>query len=353
MSSDIVPAAANLPAHPDTLISDSTRDRIERSVPENTRLAYERQWNAFTAWCATADRSCLPATAETLAEYVSHLADLDRAPSTIEQAIAAVRTIHRQQGHQAQPDTAGALAVLKAHKRDRAAAGKRKRKAPPVTLAPLRAMIDATDPDTLAGLRDRVLLVLGFAMMARRSELAALRIEDLSFTDDGLTVLIRASKTDQDAVGTEVNIPRGSHPDTDPVRVVQAWLDALALTAKESVKRESDPDRKAELLKAVTSGPLLRRINRWGRKLQGDGGMSGAAVNERVQALAMAAGLEGAKQFTAHGLRAGGPTEAAKKKTPVAFIAEHGRWSAKSPQVHEYVRAVDKWEDNPMRGIGL
>ena len=101
----------------------------------------------------------------------------------------------------------------------------------------------------------------------------------------------------------------------------------------------------------MTFGPLLRRINRWGQLQYG--GMSGAAINERVQALAAAAGLDGAELFTAHGLRAGGPTEAAKQKTPIAFIAAHGRWSPNSPQVHGYVRAVDKWEDNPMRGIGL
>ncbi|MCG6497634.1 site-specific integrase [Kitasatospora sp. A2-31] len=332
MSSELVPASVNLPAHPDNLISDSTRDRIARSVPENTRAAYERQWNTFTSWCSTTGRTPLPATAETLAEYVGHLADLDRAPSTIEQGIAAVRTAHRHAGHPGLPDTAGALAVLKAHRHERAEAGKRKRKAPPVTLAPLRAMIDATDPTKLAGLRDRALLVLGFAMMARRSELAALHIPDLAFTDDGLTVLIRKSKTDKEAVGAEVTIPRGSHPDTDPVRVVQAWLAALAKDG-------------------VTDGVLLRRINRWDQ-LQ-DGGMSGAAVNERVRHLAEKAGVPDAGKFTAHGLRAGGPTEAAKAGTPVAFIAEHGRWSPMSPQVHEYVRAVDRWRDNPMRGIGL
>jgi integrase len=332
MENSLAPIPAQPVASTDLEVSDSTRDRIRRSVPENTRIAYTRQWAQFTAWCESAGRSATPATAQTLAEYVSHLADLDRAPSTIEQAIAAIRTAHRTAGHRGLPETEAALAVLKVHKRDRAAAGKRKRKAPPVTLKPLRAMITATDPETLAGKRDRVLLVLGFSMMARRSELAALRIEDVRFTDDGLTVLIRSSKTDQGAVGAEVNIPNGVHPATDPVRVVRAWLAALAEHG-------------------VTHGPLLRRINRWGQ-LQ-DGGLSGAAINERVQALAAKAALDNAELFTAHGLRAGGPTEAAKKKTPVAFIAAHGRWSPNSPQVHGYVRAVDDWEDNPMRGIGL
>ncbi|WP_042400372.1 tyrosine-type recombinase/integrase [Streptacidiphilus carbonis] len=332
MSAELVPASVPLPATVDSTVSDSTRDRLDRSVPENTRRAYARQWNIFTDWCGSTGRTPMPATAHTLAEYVSHLADLDRAPSTIEQAIAAIRTAHRTAGHRGLPETDAALAVLKVHRRDRAAAGKRKRKAPPVTLKPLRAMIEATDPKTPKGLRDRALIVLGFAAMARRSELAALQIEDIRFTDDGLTVLVRSSKTDQDAVGAEAHIPHGVHPDTDPVRVVRAWLQVLA---------EHD----------VTAGPLLRRINRWGQ-LQ-PGGMSGAAVNEAVQRLAEAAGLDGAADFTAHGLRAGGPTEAAKAGHPTSFIAEHGRWSKTSPQVLEYIRPVEKWRDNPMRGIGL
>jgi integrase len=334
MSSDLVPIADGTPdpVSADLALSASALARLDRAMPDNTRRAYERQARDFVTWCAQHGRTPLPATAQTLAEYVSHLADLDKAPSTIEQAIAAIRTAHRHAGHKGEPDTTAALAVLKVHRRDRATTGKRKRKAPPVTLDPLRKMIDAADPETLAGRRDRVLLVLGFAMMARRSELAALRIEDIRFTDDGLTVLIRTSKTDQAAEGAEVHIPRGVHPDTDPVRVVRAWLSGLA---RHDVK----------------AGPLLRRINRWDQ-LQ-PGGMSGAAINGRVRHLAAAAGLPNAPDFTAHGLRAGGPTEAAKAGHPVSFIAEHGRWSKTSPQVMEYIRPVDKWRDNPMRGIGL
>lgn len=327
---DIEPRPAEVVPHdPNTVLAPAALDRLDRSIPDNTKTAYRRQARDFVAWCEERGRDTLPASAQTLADYVSHLCDLDRAPSTIEQAIATIRVAHREAGHDGKPDTRAALRILKTHKRDRAEAGKRKRKAPPVTLAVLRAMVDVADPATLAGRRDRVMLILGFAMMARRSELAALRIDDVTFTDDGLTILIRQSKTDQEAAGAEVNIPHGVHPDTDPVRVVRAWLDALG----------------------AAEGPLLRAINRWDQ-LQ-PGGMSGAAINERVRKLAIDAGVPNAVTFTAHGLRAGGPTEAAKAGQPVSFIADHGRWSKTSPQVLEYIRPVDKWRDNPMRGIGL
>jgi integrase len=192
-------------------------------------------------------------------------------------------------------------------------------------------MVEVTDATTPKGLRDRLILILGFAMMARRSELAALRIDDISFTDDGLVVRIRMSKADQDAVGAEVHIPHGVHADTDPVRLVRAWLGKLGA-------------------QGVTAGALLRRIDRRGNV--GDD-LKPASINDIVRSLAVKADLPNAASYTAHGLRAGGPTEAAKAGQPVAFIAEHGRWSKTSPQIMEYIRPVDKWQDNPMRGIGL
>jgi len=163
---------------------------------------------------AASGRAELPATAETLTEYVAHLADAGHAPATIEQAIAAIRTAHRTAGHRGQPDTEGARLVLRGHRRQRASAGHRARQATPVTIDTLRAMIEHCDPATAIGLRDRVALVLGVALMGRRSELVALDLADLTETPDGLEVLIRASKTDQDAHGAIIAIPHGQHADT-------------------------------------------------------------------------------------------------------------------------------------------
>jgi len=184
--------AGALAGHTDTdrSVSDATRRRIIDAVPANTVRAYARQWAAFTTWCAAAGRAALPATAETLAEYVAHLADAGRAPATIEQTVAAIRTAHRAAGHRDQPDTEGARLVLRGHRRQRAAAGRRARQAPPVTIEALRAMVEHCDPTTTIGLRDRVALVLGLALMGRRSELAALEISDVIETPDGLEVLI-------------------------------------------------------------------------------------------------------------------------------------------------------------------
>ncbi len=319
----------------DHAVSESTRARIIDGAAANTRKAYARQLERFTGWCAERGRIALPCTAETLAEYVSHLCDQSMSPSSIEQAIATIRTTHRLAGFEHRPDTAAARLVLRAHRRTLAEQGTRKRKAPPITLEMLRAMIEATPADTLAGLRDRALLVLGWALMGRRSELAGLRLGDVYESPDGLEVTIRASKTDQDAHGEIVAIPRGVHAETDPVRVLRAWLAALA----------AHDDSASDL-----NARLLRSVNRWGKP---GTAIDTESINRAVRAAAIRAGIPNAERVTAHSLRAGGATAAYKAGAPVSVIAQHGRWAENSPVVLGYIRAVDKWTDNPMRGIGL
>lgn len=318
-------------ANPDRAVSERTRTRIADGMSDNTRKAYDRNLNAFTAWCSSAARSPLPCTAETLAEYVTVLCDAGRAPSSIEQVIATIRTAHRLAGFEHQPDTAAARLALRSHRRERAQTGKRTRKAPPIVLDALRAMVDASDPASTAGLRDRVLLVLGFALMGRRSELAALDLGDVVETADGLLVTIRMSKTDQDAAGEDVAIPRGQHADTDPVRILAAWRALLAENG-------------------ITGGRLLRGVDRHGRigkSISPDG------INRAVRAAGVRAKLPDADKYTAHSLRAGGATASYKAGAAVSVIAQHGRWAEGSPVVLGYIRAVDKWTSNPMNGVGL
>ena len=143
--------------------------------------------------------------------------------------------------------------------------------------------------------------------------------------------MIRASKTDQDAHGVIIAIPPGQHADTDPVRLVRAWRALLAEHGH-------------------TSGRLLRSVTRHGRI---GASLSTDAVSDLVQAAAKRAKLPHADTYSAHSLRTGGATAAYRAGAPVSTIAAHGRWSPGSPVVLSYVRAVDRWKDNALAGIGL
>lgn len=316
----------------DLYLSPVTRRRLVNGQRPNTRRSYTRQWIAFMTWCASAARVPLVATAETLAEYVAHLAERDMAPATIDQAIAVVRAAHRTAGHPKTPDTGPALLVLRDYRRERAEDGRRnQRQAPPVLIPELRRMIEACDLSTLRGLRDRLLLVLGLALMGRRSELVALGLGDVVETAEGLEVTIRTSKTDKESRGETIAIPAGTHPLTNPVAAWSDWVTCLAEHG-------------------VTSGRLLRRIDRHDNIGES---LSDSSVNTILRELAASAELANAESYTAHSLRAGGATVAYAAGVPVATIAAHGRWHPNSPVVLKYIRAVDRWRDNAMRNVGL
>jgi len=328
---ELATATARSPAGVDGTVSAATRQRMLDAVPANTRRAYARQWDSFAAWCAEHDRGALPATGESLAEYTASLADAGKAPATIEQALAAIRTAHRTAGYVDRPETTGARLVLRGYRRERTKSGRRAQQATPITIEALRRMVEASDPQTVRGLRDRVALVLGLALMGRRSELVVLELDDVTETDDGLEVLIRASKTDKESLGAVVAIPHGQHKDTDSVRLVRAWRALLAE-------------------RGITSGPLLRSVTRHGAI---GASLSAVGLNNLVREAAERAGLRNASDYSAHSLRAGGATAAYRAGAPVSVIAAHGRWAPASPVVLSYVRQIDKWRDNALAGIGL
>lgn len=336
MNDDIVPVPPAVPARRDDTVSPGTAERIRAGVPANTARSYERVWRQYTTWCEQESRTPLPATAATLADYVAHLCDEGKAPSTIEHDMAAISKHHRLAGHpKGVPDTTAANLVLRGYRRE---SGRRTRKAPPVTRDRLRLMSGACDPATLTGKRDRFLLVVGWALAGRRSELAALRLEDVAVDGDELEILIRTSKTDKDSVGEVVRVPAGEHVDTDPVSLYQAWIDALA-----------------ELGVDVTAGPLFRPVTQHDRLYRAHTGMAvrADAVHEIVQRAAKRAGLPKWQDYSGHSLRAGFATESANAGIPVSNWTRHGRWNEKSPVALGYVRTADARLDNPVRRLGL
>jgi len=328
----------------DFTISAAAVERLINAPAENTKLAHQRDWGEYERWCAAADRIALPATAQTLLEYVTYLIEEREpklAPASIDRAMGSIRAIHAERGYEDQPGIKPARRVFRAFKRQWADDGNRARKATPVKIPAIRAMIDTCDLATAAGIRDRAIILLGFGLMARRSELAGLDIADVQPGKEGLDVFIKRSKTDQEAKGREVPVLAGQHPETCPVRAVQEWIALLA---------EHD----------ITSGPLFRPIDRHGRigdDLAAAGKprvrLSGRSVAEIVRRHAVAAGLSGPSGYKGHSLRSGGASSAYEAGAPIAGIAGQGGWNEQSPVVLGYVRAVDKWKNHPMRGVGL
>ena len=100
----------------------------------------------------------------------------------------------------------------------------------PALVDDLKRML-ARLPATRVGLRDRALLLLGFAGAFRRSEDVSLDVADLDFSSAGLIVTLRRAKTDQEGRSRRLGIPYGSTDKTCPVRSVKAWLESARITS--------------------------------------------------------------------------------------------------------------------------
>jgi site-specific recombinase XerD len=163
----------------------------------STRRAYERDWRAFASWCAPRGLAAMPAAPATVAAFLASEADREFRPVTIDRRAAAIAAAHRAQDHPNPCDSGAVAAVLAGVRRQH---GTRPlRQAARLELEPLGRLLEPIDASTLAGRRDRALILVGFAAALRRAELVALDVEDLQFdTSRGLMVTIRASKTDQE-----------------------------------------------------------------------------------------------------------------------------------------------------------
>lgn len=365
-------APVSAPADPDHHLSDEAAALVARGLAANTRAAYERHWASFERWCRLRGRTALPATAATLAEYVHHLTRTTTqyggppSASTINHVLGCLQAAHKHAGQVC--DVRLARLALRAYRRgahgtDRdadvgATPGRRGRlRSAPIAVAQLRSLVHTIlaavangEVHPVRGQRDQVALVLGFAMASRSGEVAGLDIADLAFSDRGMTVTVRSSKTDQDAAGATVRIKYGRHLETCPVRLAQAWIDTLAAHG-------------------VPSGPLLRGVDARGR-LAGTpryagrtppGGspapMSNTALNDLLRTVVRLAraddpDLAEPEKYSWHGLRAGFATAAAEGGAAPTAIADHGRWKGLLMVMH-YWRGGTAWANHALDKIDL
>jgi integrase len=179
-------------------------DLAQAEKAASTRKAYGTDFRLFKAWCDAKGVSALPAAAETVAAFLAAEARTAK-PSTLGRRVAAIRYAHKLAGLPLPTDSEGVKATMRGIRRTFGSAKERK---VPAVAAKMLGMV-ATAPDKLTGLRDRALLLLGFAGAFRRSELVALGVADIEEAEAGLRVTIRRSKTDQEGQGVIIAIARG------------------------------------------------------------------------------------------------------------------------------------------------
>lgn len=347
---DQTPAALLTDEDPDSWLPPEAQEDVKAGIAKATSSAYERDFTEFAAWCASVGRRALPAAAQSVTHYISHLTRTKRektrrpyGPATLDRIIAAIRTTHRA-ANLPVPETKGAREVVAGYRKHLSEAkdpAARPKKASPAKREVLRAALGALDRTTLAGKRDAALMLLGHACATRGSELVPLDIESLIPDPEGrgfsVSVYRRKLKKWQ-----KVDVVYDDDPGLCPVHTTNALIAALA-----------DEGR--------TTGPLFLRMDRWGylapemfRDGQpiGDptGRMTTEAASDIVERSINATAIPG--RWTSHSLRRGFVNSSRDAGADIVDIGRHGGWADGSKALLGYIEEDDAFSDrNPLAQI--
>lgn len=273
-TSELVPQLRELPADraPDVPYRDRSRAR-------STVLATERDWERFCRWSVAQGVDPTLASPLTVEAYLTEHAT-SHSVATLERWLASLTVAFRTAGREPPSRTARVQDCFRGIRR---AHGRPQRQAAPLTLDLLRQCV-ARARGAFA-VRDRAMLLLGWAGALRRSELVAIRWDDLAVDPQGLRVTIGRSKTDQEGAGFVVGIPYGIDPWCCPVKALEEW-------------RSTVPASSVLLFPLVAEQVTI-------------------AVKRCVRRLGIDTSI-----FSAHSLRSGLATSAAQAGVPEREIAE-------------------------------
>lgn len=290
-------------------------------IARNTVLGYTYDLKMYETWCERFDLTPLPSAPETLALYLTFLLTEGKKITTARRRKCAIVHAHRSRGLST-PASSEISELLMGAQRLRA---EKPRQMRPISVPELRKMsADLARIGTAVAMRDRALLVVGFASALRRSNLVALMMRDIEFCRQGLTIRVEREKQDQEGKGRLIAIERGRHANTDPVRVLKDWL----------------------RLRGRQDGPLFPRLTKHRRGAHLDGQCLLRIVKNRLAAI----GVDPV-QSGAHSLRAGTVTTLGEHDVGILRIGAFTGQSAET--VRKYFRRHETWRNSPCRSLGL
>lgn len=311
---------------PSRALSTQLRDELEsakryseKSRANSTVAKYENCLKGFDAYCLERDLPNLPTVPMVVAVYLGWLADTGHAHSTCCVHVAAIDWRHRQNGYSKPSkieEDVSIAEILSGIKRDQALRKKLRKRA--LQAEHIISMIEKMPNDDSRSRRDRAILAFGVASAMRRSEIVALNMEDLEFSERGVRIAIRKSKTDQAGAGEEIAIPVGEA--VRPVSHLKKWIE----------------------IRGTAPGPVFTRFDQRGLKTLLP--MSDRAIARLVKQYALAADVD-PREIGAHSMRAGFLTDAAENDVSIAKMQQVSRHKSVDILM-QYVRSADLFKDH-------
>jgi len=308
-------------------LQEETLLNLKNSKANNTVRAYKSDFNDFGLFCAQNGFKSLPTTPDTISLYLSYLSSKDIKVSTLKRRLVSIKVLHKLKGHYLDSKNPIIIETLMGIKRRKGSIQKGKK---PILINYLKEIINAIDKqnkEEIKKLRDRSIILIGFAGGFRRNEIVSLDCEDLDFVQEGLKIDIRRSKTDQFGEGFTKALPYFDSSQYCPVLSLKKWIEATK----------------------ITSGPVFRRFSK-GSKLSKNR-LTDQTVALLIKEYLKLAGIDN-KNYSGHSLRSGFATSAAESGVEErSIMAMTGHKSTE--MVRRYIKEANLFKNNALNKIKI
>ena len=331
-------ADAAIPEHDGTLATArQAADAYARHAKaDNTRRAYRSGVRAWCAWCEAHDLSPLPAAAADVVAFLAAERGRGLSVNTLDLRRAAIRYLHFIAGLPVPTAEARVAETMAGIHREAAANGQAPTQKLATTIDILRQIL-APMGDDLVSVRDRALLLIGFAGALRRAELAAIRVEHLEARARGLRLTLLHSKGERAGRAVTVAIPYGTTI-LCPVRALRRWLDAAGITEGPIFRRIWLPPSRALAAAAPRPGPVI-----------GEDAIDAGTVARIVKARAQAAGFDPAI-LGGHSLKRGAMTTGMDQGVHPTRLKQLGRHKTYAV-LDTYLEFGDPFDSHPLADV--
>ena len=276
--------------------------KFDGAFAKNTIRAYRSDFAQYQNWCLQNNLEPIPATADTMAMYVDYLSENNKS-ATIRRRINSLGTVLKlSKNHDPTKDPEVILALKRMHRK----IGRAQEQATPLTKTLLKQLLNNCDK-SIIGIRNQVLLRLGYETMRRRSELCAFKFEDIDRAPNGKPIIrLNFSKTDQYGTGKVVPISE------ELLNLLEKWKEIVG-----------------------DKGYILRSINRHG--YFGDS-LNPASISTILKTLQEGLKSEKNQQpLSGHSFRVGAALDLLEQGEPLEKIMLRGGWQSDSTAM-KYLR---------------
>ena len=308
-------------------LQEETLLNLKSSKANNTIRAYKSDFKDFALFCSKNGFKPLPTDPKIVSLYLTHLSTKEVKMSTLKRRLVSIGVIHKMKGHYLDTKHPAIIENIIGIKRRKGSIQNGKK---PISINHLKAIIKSIDEqksEDIKKLRNKSLILIGFAGGFRRNELISIDYNDLDFVSEGLKIVLRRSKTDQFGEGSVKALPYFDTPVYCPVINLKKWLD----------------------ISNIKDGPIFRSFSK-GTKLT-EKRLSDQSVALLLKEHLNLSGID-SRNFSGHSLRSGFATVSAESGADErSIMTMTGHKSTE--MVRRYIKEANLFKNNALNKVKI